>query len=397
MVNNAMKTHTKTLLAILLAVMTSQNALSVGISPAIVIFSNMARGGYAERTLTLSNAGEKDLIIQPQLQGPAAAWITLQPNLVNATLKGGSQIPFKLKVKLHPSAGTGLYNATLVISTASVEAVTLTVSGASFQPGVVVPILINITGEESVEYDIKNYAVSDTEKDDMIEYSFTVENKGNVEVTPNLTAEILNADKSRVLAAEQVNARSVLPSTEESMAFSISSEGLKLGRYWLRLTAVLRGATYLKREVDFSIVEVGSISTSGFLADLLMPSKAASGEKIKITAYFNNTSDKVFDVQSFCEVFTAGKFLDTVESKQVRAAASSVAEVVSYYTVPSEASYQFKCYVNYQNKQSNTIEKTLAAGGGESTGGMSSYVIYGLIGLMALVLAYVVYSRFIRK
>jgi hypothetical protein len=394
-----MKTRIKALLlALLSAAALSQTASSIGISPGIIVFNNMPRGGYAERTLMLSSAGDKDLLITPELQGQAAAWLTIQPSITNATLAGrGGQLPFKLKLKLHPSVGTGLYNATLIISTASVEAVKMGVSGASFMPGVIVPILVNVTGEESVEYDLKNFAVSDTEKDDMIEYSFTIENKGNVEVTPNITAEILNADKSRVFATEQINAKAVLPSTEENMAFETSSEGLKLGRYWLRLTAVLRGAAYLKREVDFKIVEVGAISTSGFLSDLIIPSRAAAGEKIKITAYFNNTSDKVFDLQSFCEVFTAGKFLDTVESKQVRAGSEAVTEVVSYYTVPSASSYQVKCYANYQNKQSNTIEKTVDAGAGESNGGATSYIIYALIGLMALVMAYVVYSRFIRK
>lgn len=390
-----MKTTAKTLLTLLIVIVMSQTALSIGISPGLLNFDNVFRGGYGEKTLTLSTGGDEDLFVVAKFEGQGAPWLTLQPNLVNARLKKDSPISFKVKLQLPPTVGTGCYNASLVVSTVSSENISAGgVSGAKFMPGLIVPIIINVTGEELLDYEVTRFTVGDAEKDELIEYSIVVKNKGNVMVTPNMTVEILSADKSKVITTAEVNAISILPSTEGAIDGSLSSEGMKIGTYWLRLTPYIRDRVLNKREVDFKIVEVGTISLTGVFSDLIIPQKAVPGDKIKITAYFNNTCDKVLEAQSSCEVLVAGKLLDTVESKTLRVSSGSVAELTSYFDVPSEGNYNFRCYIDYQNKQTDTIERVLVAGATASQSDYSSYIIYILVGLTTLILIYILYSRF---
>jgi len=386
----------KTSLITLLILLMSQNALSIGISPGEASFNNMARGGYSEKVLVLSNAGSTDLLVVAKIDGQAASWVALQPNLVNNTLGKESNLPFKVKVMLPPDINIGRYNATLTISTINLEAFSGGSSGAKFMPGLTVPIKIDVTGEELINYEIKGFTVSDAEKDEPVEYTVSVKNNGNVQFIPNITVEILSKDKSTALNTGQVDMAPILPSTEEVIRSSISSEGLKIGSYWLKLTAYNKGKIIAKKEIDFKILEAGSISIEGVFSDLIIARKAAPGDKLKITAYFNNTCLKVLQAQSNCEVLTSGKLLDNVESKELRVDPGEQGELVSYYTVVNPGQYEFRCIVNYQNKKTSVVEKFVSVES-ESQMDYLSYLIYLLIALTTIVLAYTLYSRYRRR
>ncbi|MBM3309357.1 MAG: hypothetical protein FJY77_03800 [Candidatus Altiarchaeales archaeon] len=386
----------KTLTAILLLLL-SQNALSIGISPAGASFNNMARGGYGEKVLVLSNAGDSDLLVAAKLEGEAAPWITLQPNLINNTLGKKSTLPFKVKIMLPPQISVGTYSATLLISTLNMEgASTGGGSGAKFMPGVIVPIKVDITGEELMDYDITGFTVSDAEIDEAVDYTVQIKNKGNVQIIPNITVEILNQDKSTTLKTGEVDMAPILPTTEEMIRGSINSEGLKTGKYWLKITGYLRGKVLTKKEVDFKILETGTISIEGVLSDLIVARKAAPGDKIKITVYFNNTCLKVLQAKSSCEIFKAGKLLDTVESSQLRVDPGVAGELVSYYTLSDMGQYELKCRAYYHNKQTDMVERIVTVEP-ESQVDYMAYLIYALIVLTTIILAYTIYSRYKRR
>ncbi|MDD5111364.1 MAG: hypothetical protein PHG85_02340 [Candidatus Altiarchaeota archaeon] len=383
---------------ITIALILSQDALAIGISPGSATFDNMMRGGYGEQTLGLSNAGDNDLVIIANLDGQAKSWITIEPALVNATLPKRGTLLFKIKVMLPPSVSTGTYNATLQLSTLNLEDFTSGSSGAKVMPGLSVPIKIIVSGQELIDYEIQGFTVGDTEKDEPIKYAIIVNNKGNVQVTPNITIEVLNADKSRTFFTEEVPKTAILPSTKQTIEGSIDSEGMKIGRYWLRATAYLRDRTLPKKEIDFNIVAVGAISLSGEFTELIIPKTASPGDKVRVTAYLQNTCDKVLDAQSSCEVLSGGKIVDNLESKELRVEPGAVGELASYFTVPSGGGeYQFKCLINYQSKQTETREATLTASGVSSQGGASNILLYGVIGLVVIVILYLLYSRTRRR
>jgi hypothetical protein len=151
-----------------------------------------------------------------------------------------------------------------------------------------------------------------------------------------------------------------------------------------------------KKEVDFKILETGTISIEGVLSDLIVVKKAAPDDKIKITAYFNNTCLKVLQAKSSCEIFTGGKLLDTVESSQLRVDPGVAGELVSYYAVSKPGIYEFKCRVYYHNKQTNVVE-ALVNVAAESQVDYLAYFIYILVILTTIVLTYTVYGRYKRR
>jgi hypothetical protein len=387
---------TKTLTAALLTfamLLLSQDAFAIGISPGSATFDNMVRGGYSAQTLTISNAGDNDIVVSAQIEGSAGPWLTLTPRLINDTILKGKPLTFKIEVLLPPSVSTGTYNATLIISTLNREDITTGGSGAKFMPGLIVPVTITVSGQELMDYTIKSFTVVDTEKDEPIKYSITVTNKGNVQIKPNITIEVMNADKSRTFFTDQVAPTAVLPSTDKTIEGTLDSQGMKVGRYWIRFTPYLLDRTLPKKEIDFKIVEVGALSLSGELTDLIIPKTAAPGDKVRVTAYFNNTCDKVLEAQSSCEILTGGKLADTIDSKLLQVEPGMTGELASYFTVPSAGEYQFKCIVNYQNKQTDAREATLTAEGSGGGSSSTNYVLIGAIGLVMLVVLYLLYSR----
>src|SRR3989344_7572997 len=75
-------------------------ALSIGISPGRAVFQNVLRGGYSERTITISTSSDEKLIASYRVEGDIKGWIGFDTNSTEFNISGNT--PYKLKIIAQP-------------------------------------------------------------------------------------------------------------------------------------------------------------------------------------------------------------------------------------------------------------------------------------------------------
>lgn len=277
------------LLALLLMV---TNASAIGVSPGTISFDKMVRGGYAEKILTISTAGDEDLTLKIEASGEIKEWITFEPSDAHVILPKKSAKQLLVKINIPNTARNGLYNGEVIISTLYLGAETGNVSGARFMPGIIVRVQLNLTGEEVVAYDITSISVKDTEQNYPAEFNLRIENIGNVVVTPGIHVTILNSDKEEIGKTLDYAQTSILPTTSKQITIKMPTKGMDIGAYYARISSD-RGE---EQTLFFQILAQGTLALKGSLEQILLNKIwVKPGETVKVDATFSNDGELSID------------------------------------------------------------------------------------------------------
>jgi len=347
---------------LILALMTAQYATAIGVSPGTVAIDNMVRGGYAERTLMLSTAGNQEITFTLQADGEIKDWISFVSNETQLVLRRKSALPIKVRINVSSNAQGGQHDGRIIITTLYTGNETVNVSGARFMPGLIVRVTLNVTDVIIRGYAIRSLSVKNTEQDYPVEFTLSVENTGNVIVTPNLRITLLDSEMRTLNRTLDYHDTPVLPTIIQQFFIQMPTKGLRLDDYYANVTSDLGYENML----SFKILPQGTYLIFKGILDGMSANttQTAAGENVNIMASFRNDGDaRIEEAKLKAEVYLTSEEWDTkklagvIEGKPRSVEKGENSTLSAVFTPKQPGTYLLEGVVVYSGKRTDV--KTL--------------------------------------
>lgn len=317
----------------------------------------MLRGGYAEQTIVISTASDAEIGLKLSGSGEIGSWLEFQPN---GSLKLSRSNPANIKVIARPPADipNGVYSG-LVTAHTTAPATTEGPISSSVSAGVALKTEIEITGQQVVNWSVLSASVSDIEVGLPAELLLEIANSGNVMANLEISADIEKVADPTSLLEKEFSA-SVEPTVTEQLRFSVpGTERLELGSYVAKITITDGDGEARTQELNFDVLERGTLSISGEFVQLSAKPWAKVGEVVRTTAEFKNTGKVLVTAKFDGEISLDDMLITALASNELEVAAGESREFVSYFTPDKVGRYVLKGYVVYHGKTTTTKETIL--------------------------------------
>jgi hypothetical protein len=161
--------------------------------------------------------------------------------------------------------------------------------GTSTRASFRIPIDIIMTGTEHVLCTGGGIQVFDTEEGRPLEFRVSVLNRGNVRINPDITVEIYDKLRSKLVENKTlVFDQRILPTTAVTATKSISLD-LPASQYWAMVRVPLCEYGDIQ---TFDVLAPGGIKDDGEFIRLDAPAWANTGDVVPITAVFRNRGER---------------------------------------------------------------------------------------------------------
>ncbi|MDD5111360.1 MAG: hypothetical protein PHG85_02320 [Candidatus Altiarchaeota archaeon] len=363
------------------------NASAIGVSPGTIAFNNMVRGGYGEKTLGISTAGNEDLTIKLEAAGDTKDWITFDPTGQITVPKKSAKL-VTVKIAVPNTARNGQYEGTIIISTLLEGADNSGQSGARFMPGIIVKVQLAVTGEQVEGYEVKSVSVKDTEQNYPVEFVVNVENTGNVITTPKLHFEILNSERKEIGKTMDYSETQIMPTTTKQFTIKMPTKGMETGAYYAKMTSNFGD----EQTLFFQILAPGTLAIRGSIAQLsLNKIWVKPQETVKIEATFTNEGEVFIDSAKIKgeaylidPTYGTKELVGTFEGDSMTVPIGQEVSLTSYFTPAKSGRYSIEGIVVYSGKRTDV--KTTVLNVLEEP---KSYTLYYLaIGLFVILVVF---------
>ena len=330
------------------------SAANIGASPASITFSNVLRGGYAERPIRITSDSSRPLEVEITKRGEISDWINLSKTKV-LTSKGA---PTEVLVSVRPpnDVPNGRYSGFIRLIREKNPGQLK--EGAT---GIVIPtldiyVVVEITDREIRGCRASNFQIQNAEEGEDLFFTAEIENTGNVRFAPLISLDVWNQDSTQVLKEIRSTDNEVAPTKKEKIMVKFSSENLPIGQYWLEASAV---DCYNTQTLTFDILEEGALFAKGLLTQMSAPVWLDLGDTIPIVAIFKNTGEKPLQAKFKGKITHEGKIVQIIESDEKVFVPISEERSFQFYFTPKEAGrYLASGRVFYSGKR--TYEKGAA-------------------------------------
>lgn len=327
------------------------NAATIGISPASIYFPEVLRGGYAERTVTISIDSPDPIGVEASTWGDASDWI----NVSERSFEVSSSNPHILTISVNPPIDipNGNYSGFVKVMTSNLgegiegHAVGVVRSAPSLA------VNIEIVDNEIVQCRVSSFDVSSVEIGDDIVFKLNILNQGNIRISPQILIDVWDYEQSEIVKSVSFSNQEILPTREDGFIVRVPSAGFELGQYWADISVLECLASNL---LTFDILEVGALKANGILTRILVPENASLGETVPIEASFRNTGEKEVDAQFRGSVSKDGKIIQLLESPISKVQIDDIGKFTFYFTPESAGRYVVTGRVYYGGKK--TFEKS---------------------------------------
>ncbi len=345
-------------------------AANIGISPARATFSDVLRGGYAERIIIVSADSNEPIMVHLKPRGDIADWINYSGQ--NFTVSKNN--PYPLKLSISPSIDipngdyTGFLRFEMGNSPESIEEHAV----GTIKSTLDLAISVGVTDVEIIRCSVSDVRISSAEEGDDVILVMNVTNEGNVRLKPDVSLDVWDFDKISVVNSESFIGNEILPSTERQLEFRFNSAGFSTGQYWsdAYVPDCLYSGTF-----TFDILEHGALSANAILLSILTPGHVNVGDTTIIKANFKNTGEKEIEARFRGQVTKDGKIVDLLESEILKVPISSVNEFDFYFTPKSVGKYIITGRVFYEGKKTFEMSSTLEAIGSSFSYMWLAYVL----------------------
>jgi hypothetical protein len=347
-----MKVSTKVTLLIIIFIqlINYAQALSIGVSPGKVNFQNMLKGGYAEKTVTISTNSDQELTGHFDVSGEISEWIRFEPNTTTITLSKTD--PYKLRIIAEPpqDVRNGSYSGSITIVTDSFGNITGR-AGGFIKAAVTLIINLGVTNQEISKCRAGGFNFKDSEIGYPIELELTIINDGNVRIKPIISVDIWDQMQEDLLLSKELVSDEILPTTESKVLRSLQNN-LDIGQYWVSVGVDECGASDF---LTFSVVEKGAIADKGILKQITNKVWAYVGETIQINAVFQNIGERKVFARFKGVIKLDDKIVKVIETEELDVLAGETTTFDIYFTPEKPGRYTLTGRVIYNKKL--TFEK----------------------------------------
>lgn len=325
------------------------SSASIGISPADVYFKNVLRGGYSERTLTITIDSDKPIKMSASPRGEIEDWISFEEEF-----EVSKNNPYYLKMSIQPPIDmpNGNYSGFLRI-TASGDSKT----APGKATGIVNAALdlyaeVEVTDTEYTLCRAWDFNVESAEKGDDILFNLRIYNQGNVRLYPTIKISIWDRDRINKVKEVEFSNEMIIPTTEKEIIIPVESHDLEIGQYWAEVSSI---ECYSSETLTFDVLEEGALKSHGVLLSVSSPPWINVGETTLIEAIFENTGEKTVSARFRGEITLGNKIVQILESETSSVKIGERETFKFYFTPTSEGKYIVNGFVFYDGKK--TFEK----------------------------------------
>jgi hypothetical protein len=238
-------------LVLLILLTTTVSAVTITTQPDKLVFDNVLINGYSEQIIKVSSDRPEPVQVSLSATEPIDSWISFEP--VSASVNKDSPAEFKVIIK-PTSAQLGIYQGYIIANTLS--------EGNEFTTAVSTALdietTIKFTDNEITQAEIENIVIK-AEQNSPIKVLVTVQNQGNIEITPFFQIDLLNSDKSQVLSSMFSQEKLILPYSTDVIELSVP-DNFALGTYWAQITLFLENEWVAgKQSIKFDVVKPGTL------------------------------------------------------------------------------------------------------------------------------------------
>jgi len=321
-------------------------SVSVGVSPGVINFDNMLKGGYAEKTLTVTIATTENILVNASTRGEVSEWINLSAYNFTVSINN----PYELTVVVQPPLDipNGDYSGYLRIITEGLGNINTGEMGNIVKAAIDVIINVRIVDAEIIECRAFQFSVDSVEQNEPINFRVKIANDGNTRLYPNINIDIWDQEQQNIVKFIDFNNQMVLPTTTKELVYKVPSEDLDIDQYWAEIEAV---ECYSKDLLTFDILEPGSLISSGILTEISNQRSAYVNDKVLIMAVFKNTGQKTVLARFKGNIQYKNNVIEILESDEFEVKSNEVTNFTVYFTPKKAGRYIITGRVFYDKKR----------------------------------------------
>jgi len=358
--------------------------VSIGAGPSQLVFSDIARGGYGEETITVSTSGSDELVITFSADGDASSWITVKPSS-SFKLPASGRSEATVAVNVPDDTQDGVYAAKIRVRAEPTQEVTEG-AGVSVGAAVVIGVEVHVTGEGSGVYEVSEATVSEVEAGKPIYVNTVLENTWNVKVKPKLAVEVYDEEGTKIAEATYL-ATDLMPYSKGDAVVELDSSGLAEGEYNVLVGHFNQTGSQEKIEWDFNeslkILPRGSLTASGTLLNMVLDKTSAKpGDVVKVNALFKNTGPFPVKAKLEGEVTRDYQLAARITSDETEVKPKETVILNSFFTPKEAGTYEVECHVKFEDGKTDSVSEILTVKGGNT-------LIYGVAAVAVIALLYI--------
>jgi hypothetical protein len=339
-------------LAAILTFVSTSSAVSVGVSPGIMEFKDLLRGGYSEQEILVSTSGAEELSVSVSARGDIKEWLSFDPPSFD--LEPKSRFSLKAIVQPPEDVANGVYEG--VISVVARPDVDVEGTGVTVGAAAAIRTTIEVTDRETKEFEVMKIMTKDIEEGHPLEIHVVVRNTGNVRVTPRIHVDILDQMKQGVIKSTDYADTELLPTVEGTIIIMIPTDDLKIGQYWARVTVYLDNSLMKEELLTFDLLERGALRIKGALNYVRAGAWAEVGDLVEIDANFVNVGELITLAKARFEIFLNDTLREELFSEELQVGVGETLNLSTTYRPTEPGRYEIKGVVFYSKKL--TEEKT---------------------------------------
>ena len=333
-------------LILLVILVNSSYAISLGISPSRVAFKEMLRDGYAEREVSLTTNSEDDLSGHFTVSGEIAGWVRFEPN--STTFSASSSSPYRLKIIVQTPNDTKSDSYRGEIKFVTDRKGNLTGrAGGLVKAAVKLNLDVEVTDTERVLCSAGAFSFKDIEEGYPLELSYTIINGGNVRIRPVIRFGIWDQSQEKLVLSDEFTGEEILPTTEKKFTKKIPNKNLDAGQYWVNVAVDECSFGGL---LTFSVVEKGAIIDKGALEKITNKLWVYVEEPVEIAAVFKNTGPRIVSAKLIGNVKLEDEIVEVIETEEVDVNSEETIELKHYFTPKTSGRYVVSGRVAYNKK-----------------------------------------------
>ena len=361
------------------------SAANIGISPAKVSFEDVLRGGYAERTVTVSIDTDEPTNVKIQKRGEIEEWLKFEETEFQVSRDN----PYNIKIVVEPPEDmpNGIYTGFLRVM---IEGQGTSKEG--YATGIVnaaldLAISVEVTDVEYLSCRANNFQVESIEKGDPILIRTSISNDGNIRLKPTIKVDIWDQDQIEIVKQEEISGKEIIPTTREDVLVSIDSSDLDLGQYWIDVYSV---ECYNSQTLTFDVLEVGALKSQLVLTDIVTEPWVEKDDTTFIKVFYNNQGEKSVRAQFRGEITLGGKIIQILESENSLVGIDESGDMGFYFTPRETGKYIVTGRIFYDGKR--TFEKSAIINVIESGFKLKKLVRPGIYVILIIGIAYLLYK-----
>ena len=327
--------------------------MGIGLAPNSYDIKDALRGASYDVPLVITNMGETTTDFAIAAEGEASAWLSYDykgETVEKVSVPGSSKATFEVKISIPVDAVNGKHQAIISVTSIPVQ----TTGGSSVAVGALSHLDIEVTGNQIIAATASGIKTEDVETGYPLKIEVFVQNTGNVEVNPIITANITSNGKA-IDSVTKDDAK-VGAGKGDFIIVEWDTTGNPVADYQAKVVVKVDGKDIASQDLSFKILPLGALTRSGELKSLELNDAPLVNLPSKMTATFVNTGQIDTRAKLTGEIYRDGQLIDTFTGEELLIAKGMEGQLTAYITVTDTGDYTIKGWVVYEGKETESKE-----------------------------------------